>query len=85
MPKKKKLQLKALKVRSFVTELGNEARKVRGGESAETNCDPTCEAPCVTNSCATCATCNTCYTTCYTCTVCNPTTEEESCEGECDL
>jgi hypothetical protein len=82
MPKKKKLLLKALKVQSFVTELGNEGQKVRGGESAETNCDPTCEAPCVTNSCATC---NTCYTTCYTCTGCNPTTEEESCEGECDL
>ncbi len=81
MPKKKKLQLKELKVASFVTELGNKAQKVRGGESAETNCDPSCE----TNSCV--VTCPTCYTcTCHTC-YCptNGCTNQESCEGECDL
>ena len=82
MPKKKKVQLSALKVQSFVTELGNEAHKVRAGESVETNCDPTCELPCVlTDSCA--GTCNTCYT-CYCSPGCKPTIQE-SCEGECDL
>ena len=38
MPKKKKLQLKTLKVQSFVTELGDEANKVKGGATLDTAC-----------------------------------------------
>lgn len=78
MPEKKKLALGDLKVQSFVTELGDEAHKVKGGESAATNCDPTCEAP-------LCDSINNCAWTVTTCPGGGGLSgEEESCEGECD-
>ncbi len=73
MPKKKKLNLKALQVKSFVTSLDlQEEERVRGGDSTA-SCIPLCTqiSACPTNPvCVTCNscidTCNTCYNTCDT-------------------
>ena len=56
MPEKKKLALGNLKVRSFVTELGNEAKKAKGGDSM-TICVNRTVCDCITYSCS-----------CYMCT-----------------
>jgi hypothetical protein len=74
MPKKLKLDLKGLKVQSFVTSLEDgEKKQVKGGDpyTLETDC-PSCLPTC--NSCqVTCA--ESCYGTCETCAscpTCNP-------------
>jgi len=83
MSNKKKLKLENIKVKSFITS--EEAGKVQGGLSAETNCIAdscinTCDAiPCtvidpVSATCdATCPdTCGaSCGGTCFTCDTCN--------------
>jgi hypothetical protein len=72
MPKKKKLQLGSLKVKSFVTQLGEDAKKAKGGESENTLCIDTCMF-CPSNTCDTCDTCDTCMQSCY-----------GTCGGSCD-
>ncbi len=82
MPKKLKLDLKGLKVQSFVTSLdGNEKKNIHGGATAEytpcvsecDTCDMTCptyDVTCAATCGQTCATC-TCYTEyCGTCGTC---------------
>jgi len=76
MPKKKKLKLGSLKVQSFVTELGDEAKKAKGGVTANTQCIAgSClecsEGICITDFGSDCVgTCNTCLTNCGTCGTC---------------
>ena len=93
MPKKKKLMLGELKVKSFVTQLGAEAVNVKGGtysicKTCGSECYATCEysCGCLTDGCTTtetdtCDTCNTCGT-CLTCEPCNFTIER-TCGPEC--
>jgi len=80
MPKKKRLKLNELTVKSFVTRLGDQSRAVKGGaENTVTcptgtvceSCEGTCETcfygpTCATWCAATCETCDTCVT-CNTC------------------
>ena len=78
MPKKLKLDLKGLKVQSFVTSLDKgEESKIKGGSVVNTvcpvsTCPGACEPPgtptCDT-ICGTCETCETCVT-CATCPTC---------------
>jgi hypothetical protein len=86
MPKKKKLQLKALKVQSFVTELGDDADKVKGGVTPNTGCFigtcydcsvgvcPTdqlsCNGTCDQSCNGTCTCGGSCGGTCETCYTC---------------
>jgi hypothetical protein len=83
MPKKMKLRLKDLKVQSFVTQLGDEIRRVKGGVSENTLCILTCMYPCGTEeTCETCDTCETCGASCggtCTCDTC-----QHSCGGTCE-
>ncbi len=54
MPKKKKLKLGQLKIRSFVTEMDEkEAKKVKGGHT----CDPHWSCASCIDSCVSCVTC----------------------------
>jgi hypothetical protein len=88
MPKKKKLKLKDLKVRSFVTKLGGQAGQVKGGEVISVNsyCIESClvsctyEPNCHTNDPKCTDTCDTaCPTTCtctIVCTICCGTGNE---------
>jgi hypothetical protein len=76
MPKKKKLKLDSLKVQSFVTHLGNEANKVKGGVTPDTACiigsclecsEGICYTDFGSDCVGTCAGSNcvgTCYATC---------------------
>lgn len=75
MPKKLKLDLKNLKVKSFVTSLdGNEKKNIHGGATFDSICISECDTcPDICQpSGATCAhscpaTACTCYTDCGTC------------------
>lgn len=59
MPKKKKLKLTDLSVKSFVTMPAGQKKDVKGGAERTVDCEP----PTLTESCGgTCETCNTCYT-----------------------
>jgi hypothetical protein len=88
MPKRKKLNLTALKVKSFVTSLDSlEEERVRGGDSTA-SCIPLCTqiSACPTNP--VCVTCNTCGNTCDTCyntcdTNCNCGTDTYGCTAYC--
>ncbi|NIM12346.1 MAG: hypothetical protein GTO45_09550 [Candidatus Aminicenantes bacterium] len=86
MPKKKKLKLGSLRVQSFVTELGDEAKKVKGGDTMNTQCiigsclecsEGICPTDFGSDCVGTCAGSNcvgTCYAscggTCETCYTC---------------
>lgn len=58
--KHKKLELKNLRVSSFVTMSPSEKDMARGGESYASNCDPTCEAWCYTDLCTQTCPSNCC-------------------------
>ncbi len=78
MPKKKKLKLNQLKVKSFVTEMDDrQAEKVKGGDTAYT-CPASCIVACFTDEAITCGgTCGqSCNGTCNTCGY--------SCGGTCE-
>jgi len=83
MKPKRKLKLERLKVNSFVTQLGDEAKQVKGGDvmSARSDCNFSCLYPCGdTHTCETCVdSCNGTCNTCVTCVSCN-----DSCNGTCD-
>lgn len=68
--KKKNLNLKKLKVQSFVTamdEPADKTKEVKGGATDfyNQNCGPI-----LTASCGCTNTCNTCSCTCYSCLTC---------------
>lgn len=82
MPKKKKLKLDAIKVKSFVTLPESQEDKVKGGASLETNCFETCVAViCETNeySCM-----GTCYQSCVNCGGGGTRTCYTACGETCD-
>jgi hypothetical protein len=63
MQKKLKLNLKDLKIQSFVTSLENgDKTKIKAGGTGDTACEPCQTDPPVTCTCLTCITCITCNT-----------------------
>jgi len=73
----KKLKLKDLKVQSFVTELGNKAQKVRGG-------DVTPQTACIIGTCLDCTIVACSAVTCDTCGAsCGGTCDQTACQGTC--
>ena len=91
MPKKMKLDLKGLKVQSFVTSLEDgDKTKIKGGVSNTMNC-PDCTEDCESVTfCGTCGTYCTCIGTCggATCDTCDscPATcvpKAQTCDPEC--
>jgi hypothetical protein len=79
MPKKK-LKLNDLKVRSFVTNVGNRGQKnVLGGITGE-SCNPECTPLCPSIYQSDCNTCDTCPTV-YTCNCGTPSCN--SCYYKC--
>lgn len=74
MPKKLKLDLKGLKVNSFVTSLDNRGKGVvMGGRTITIICTACCGSVgvCPTDvTCVTCDTCETCNTDCGSCGTC---------------
>jgi len=92
MPKKMKLDLNGLKIKSFVTSLEKDSEgRIKGGATVPTNCFPKCsfdavcetEFPCETlRTCETCETCDTCHTNCGSCfQTCDP--QAYSCVPDC--
>lgn len=77
MPKKKRLKLNELTVKSFVTRLGDQSRAVKGGLPNTVTCPPPTEGESCGGTCETCFgfTCATCILetceTCDTCVTCN--------------
>ena len=74
MPKKKKIKLEGLKVKSFVTVSDGQTKKALAGATRTVTCNTNCgQETCLTcltcESCNTeiCATCNTCQTCPYSC------------------
>jgi len=84
----KKLKLSNIKVQSFVTSLGDDAKnKVKGGAPTYEpdctqvtcmDCTDTCESLCLTQ-CATCYTC-TCDTSCGCSNTCGSQTRCVACQ-----
>jgi hypothetical protein len=77
MPKKMKLNLENLKVKSFLTSITLEAKdkaKIKGGFVTQGGglCEDTMFYSCFVSDCYTCYTCDTCDScdTCYTCENC---------------
>ncbi len=78
MPKKLKLNLKGLKVQSFVTSLKDEEKtKIRGGDVLTNSClqcTETCQGCNTYTDCPTCpeGTCVSCetFSPCHTCETC---------------
>lgn len=66
MPKKKKIKLEGLKVKSFVTVSDGQTKKALAGATETVTCETHCGE--CTDSCVTCETCHTCNHQ-YTCPV----------------
>ncbi|HLP46265.1 MAG TPA: pinensin family lanthipeptide [Candidatus Kapabacteria bacterium] len=81
MPKKLRLDLNNLKVSSFVTSLGNDQRKVRGGvewtDFATCSCDGGCPLTTVLETCLSCEI--TCGNSCEACSNPVPCTFNTDC------
>jgi hypothetical protein len=93
MPKKKKLKLNELKVKSFVTVLSDESKAVKGGSvSICKTCGLECSVGCpetYDTECPSCGgTCRTECGSCETCATCGPScpwSECKTCGPECTL
>lgn len=84
MPKKMKLKLNELKVKSFVTLLENNAQDVKvGGGTAPITCPLSCGGPCTENTCMGTPCCETMDTDC-SCNTCDCVTQN-TCGDTCKL